>query len=91
MCDAIFFVDTCSWFNLLKDVSQFSTISAVLNLVNSGELKVVLPRQVLLEYKNNVENVLSTLNLENKGHVKWVSELAKKCLLQNISTGNCSE
>ena len=78
MCDAIFFVDTCSWLNLLKDVSQFSTISAVLNLVNSGELKVVLPSQVMIEYKKNVENVLSTLKLENKGHVKWVSELAKK-------------
>lgn len=78
MCDAIFFVDTCSWLNLLKHVSQFSTIIAVLNLVNSGELKVVLPRQVLLEYKKNVENVVSTLKLESERHVKWFSELAKK-------------
>jgi len=68
---------------MLKDVSQFSTISAILNLANSGELKVVLPRQVLLEYKRNVENVVSTLKLESKRHIEWFSELAKKTKTKN--------
>jgi len=55
-------IDTCVWIDLAKDFRQQTMLEALENLVESGEVSLILPRVVVEEFsriKDRISAIIS--------------------------------
>jgi len=71
-------VDTCVWLDLAKDPKQHPLIALVIDLINSGEVEVIIPSIVFDEYKRNRSRIVKESTQSLVSNVKRVREALEK-------------
>ena len=51
-------VDTCVWLDVAKDYRQRATIGALQQMIDSGAIKLLVPRQMTDEFSRNKERII---------------------------------
>jgi predicted SnoaL-like aldol condensation-catalyzing enzyme len=71
-------VDTCVWLDLAKDPHQQSLIDVLEELIDSGEVSLIIPRTILDEFKRNNTRILQESKRGFTSHFKQVKEAVKR-------------
>jgi hypothetical protein len=51
-------IDTCVWLDMVKDHRHQPTLSALEQMIEAGEVSLVLPKQALDEFARNKDRVI---------------------------------
>lgn len=52
-------VDTCVWLDIARDYRQRATIGALQQMIESGAIKLLVPRQVVEEFARNKDRIIA--------------------------------
>lgn len=72
------FVDTCVWLDLAKDFREQPVIGALEDLVNSGEVELVVPQQVLDEFDRNKGRIIEDARRGLQSHFRLVRQAVNR-------------
>lgn len=72
-----FFIDTCSWLNLVKSRNADIIVSAMENMINSEMLTLVVPELIKDEFERNKERVIKSTKARFNSDIKVVKDLLK--------------
>lgn len=67
-------VDTCVWLDLAKDYRERPVISALEDLVASGEIELIVPQQVLDEFDRNKARIVGDARRGLQSHFRLVRQ-----------------
>lgn len=67
-------VDTCVWLDLAKDYRDRPVISALEDLVESGEIELIVPQQVLDEFDRNKTRIIDDARRGLQSHFRLVRQ-----------------
>jgi hypothetical protein len=67
-------VDTCVWLDLARDYRELPVIAALEDLTKSGEVKLVVPQQVLDEFDRNKTRVVEEAKRGLQSHFRLVRQ-----------------
>lgn len=67
-------VDTCVWLDLAKDYREQSVIAALEDLVESGEVELIVPQQVLDEFDRNKARIIEEARRSLQSHFRLVRQ-----------------
>lgn len=67
-------VDTCVWLDLAKDYREGPVISALENLVEDGEIDLIVPQQVLDEFDRNKSRIIDDARCGHQSHFRMVRQ-----------------
>ena len=67
-------VDTCVWLDLAKDYRERPVISALEDLVNTGEIELIVLQQVLDEFDRNKTRIIDDARRGLQSHFRLVRE-----------------
>ncbi|WP_417283835.1 PIN domain-containing protein [Comamonas sp.] len=67
-------VDTCVWLDLAKDYRERPVISALEDLVENGEIELIVPQQVLDEFDRNKARVIDEARRGLQSHFRLVRQ-----------------
>lgn len=71
-------VDTCVWLDLAKDYRQLALLDALEELIDHGEVEVILPRTVVDEFERNKSRVLEDASRGVASTLKRARELVER-------------
>lgn len=71
-------IDTCVWLDLAKDPKQVPVLGVVEELVRLGEIRIILPRVVLEEFRRNRERIAKESAKSLSTHFRLVKEAVGK-------------
>lgn len=71
-------IDTCVWLDLAKDRHQQSLLDVLEELIDSGEVSLIIPRTVLDEFKRNKTRILQESKRGLTSHFKQVKDAVKR-------------
>ena len=71
-------VDTCVWLNLAKDYRQEPVISALEDLVRSGEVVLIVPQIVLSEFDRNKIRAIAETRRSIQSHLRLVRQAVNR-------------
>lgn len=71
-------VDTCVWLDLAKDYREQPVISALEDLVESGEVELVVPQQVLEEFDRNKTRIIEEARRGLQSHFRLVRQAVNR-------------
>lgn len=71
-------VDTCVWLDLAKDYREQPIIAALENLIERGQLKVIVPQQVLDEFDRNKARVTEEARRGLQSHFRLVRQAVSR-------------
>jgi predicted nucleic acid-binding protein len=54
-------IDACVWLDIAKDAEQQKILRVLQELMEMGEVKLLLPETVLNEFNNNKERVITAI------------------------------
>ena len=65
-------VDTCVWLDLAKDYREQPVVSALEDLVENGEVKLIVPQQALDEFDRNKARIIDEARRGLQSHFRLV-------------------
>lgn len=71
-------VDTCVWLDLAKDYREQPVIGALEDLVESGEVELVVPQQVLDEFDHNKARIVEEARRGLQSHFRLVRQAVNR-------------
>jgi hypothetical protein len=71
-------VDTCVWLDLVKDPNQQSLLGVIEELMNMGELSLIVPQIVVDEFQKNKARITDESSRSLSSHFKQVKEVVNK-------------
>jgi PIN domain len=71
-------VDTCVWIDLAKDYRELPVVSALEDLVESGEVELIVPRQVLDEFDRNKARIIDEARRGLQSHFRLVRQAVNR-------------
>ncbi|MET3289278.1 UNVERIFIED_CONTAM: hypothetical protein ABID98_001848 [Brevibacillus sp. OAP136] len=71
-------IDTCVWLDLAKDYQQQAVLGALEELVQQGEIELVLPRIIIDEFARNKDRVIEQSSRSISSTLKRVKEVVEK-------------
>lgn len=74
----IILVDTCVWLDLVKDPKQHPLIELLIDLINTGEVEVIIPLIVFEEFKKNKARVIKESTQSLTSNFKRVRDALEK-------------
>ena len=63
-------IDTCVWLDMAKDYRHKSTLSALENMIEAGEVSLVLPKQAINEFARNKDRIIRDSGKSSQQHVQ---------------------
>ncbi|MCA3812878.1 MAG: DUF4935 domain-containing protein, partial [Burkholderia sp.] len=63
-------VDTCVWLDLAKDYREQTVISALEDLVENGDIELIVPQQVLDEFDRNKARIIGEARRGLQSHFR---------------------
>jgi hypothetical protein len=70
-------LDTCVWWNLLTDHKEKTILTVLKELVDTGEVRLIIPDVVKNEIKRNKENIRNNQAKTYKTHLKNAKDLLR--------------
>ncbi|WP_269768295.1 PIN domain-containing protein [Burkholderia ubonensis] len=67
-------VDTCVWLDLAKDYREQPVVSALEDLVGSGEVELIVPQQVLDEFDRDKARIIDEARRGLQSHFRLVRQ-----------------
>lgn len=67
-------VDTCVWLDLAKDLRDQPIINALADLVEAGEIELVIPKLVIEEFERNKARILEDATRSLQAHFRLVKD-----------------
>jgi hypothetical protein len=67
-------VDTCVWLDLAKDYRQQPVLSAIEDLIEAGEVELVVPQIVLEEFERNKSRIIEETRRSLQSHLRIVRD-----------------
>lgn len=83
-------VDTCVWLDLAKDHRERPVISALETLIESGEIELIVPQQVVDEFDRNKSRIISEVRRGYQTHFRMVRQAVNQ-FSDDESKGNLLE
>ncbi|MDB5024920.1 MAG: hypothetical protein JWP78_2675 [Mucilaginibacter sp.] len=71
-------IDTCVWLDLAKDPAQQKILGVIEELIDMGEVTLLLPGTVLKEFNNNKERIIKESNQSLSSAVKRTRMIVEK-------------
>ena len=71
-------IDTCVWLDIAKDTDQQKILHVLQQLIDMGEIQLLLPETVLIEFKTNKERVIKESNQSLASAIKRTKKLVEK-------------
>jgi hypothetical protein len=71
-------IDTCVWLDLAKDYKQRAILSALEELIQQGEIELILPRTIISEFARNKGRVIEDSSRSLSSTLKRVKEAVEK-------------
>ncbi|MGF6981410.1 hypothetical protein QFZ99_000886 [Paraburkholderia atlantica] len=71
-------VDTCVWLDLAKDFREQPIIGVLENLVESGDLVLVVPQQVIEEFQRNKARIIEEARRGLQSHFRLVRQAVNR-------------
>jgi len=71
-------IDTCVWLDIAKDSEQQKILRVIEELIDMGEVKLLLPETVLKEFNNNKERVINESNQSISSALKRTRTIVEK-------------
>lgn len=71
-------IDTCVWLDLAKDYQQQPTLTALEELIQKGEIELILPRTIIDEFSRNKVRIIEDSTRSLSGTLKRVKEVMEK-------------
>ncbi|MBU7006043.1 PIN domain-containing protein [Phosphitispora fastidiosa] len=71
-------IDTCVWLDLAKDYHQQAILAALEELIQQGDIELVLPRTVVDEFARNKARVIEDSSRSLSSTLKRVKEVVEK-------------
>ncbi|MEK4809834.1 MULTISPECIES: PIN domain-containing protein [Bacillus] len=71
-------IDTCVWLDIAKDYQQQATLAALEELIQQGDIELILPRIVIDEFNRNKERVIEQSSRSMSSTLKRVKEVVDK-------------
>ncbi|AOK40629.1 PIN domain-containing protein [Burkholderia vietnamiensis] len=71
-------VDTCVWLDLAKDYREQPVIGALEELIQSGEVELVVPQQVFDEFERNKARIVEDARRGLQGHFRLVRDAVSR-------------
>jgi predicted nucleic acid-binding protein len=71
-------IDTCVWLDIAKEAEQQKTLRVLLELMDMGEVKLLLPETVLNEFNNNKERIIKESNQSLSSAIKRTKKAVEK-------------
>ncbi|HDR7888527.1 hypothetical protein ABD81_16380 [Bacillus thuringiensis] len=71
-------IDTCVWLDIAKDYQQQATLAALEELIQQGDIELILPRIVIDEFARNKERVIEQSSRSMSSTLKRVKEVVDK-------------
>ncbi|ALE55203.1 hypothetical protein AC233_11350 [Burkholderia sp. HB1] len=71
-------VDTCVWLDLAKDYREQPVIAALEGLIESGEVELIVPQQVLDEFDRNKTRIIEEARRGLQSHFRLVRQAVKR-------------
>jgi PIN domain len=71
-------IDTCVWLDLAKDSSQVYLISVLEDLIGSGELTLIVPEIIVIEFDRNKKRIIDESHQSLSSNIKRVKDLVSK-------------
>lgn len=71
-------IDTCVWLDLAKDYQQQSTLTVLEELIQRGEIELILPRVIIDEFLRNKMRVIEESSRSLSSTLKRVKEIVNK-------------
>ena len=73
-----FLIDTCVWFDLAKDYRQRALLGALEELIQHGEVSLIVPHVVVHEVSRNKARIIEESNRSLSGSLKRAKEAVDK-------------
>lgn len=71
-------VDTCVWLDMAKDYRHQPTLAALEQLIDSGEVSLLLPQQSIAEFARNKERIIRDSAKSLSSHFKRVKDAVRQ-------------
>ena len=71
-------IDTCVWLDIAKDAEQQKILRVLQELMDMGEVKLLLPETILNEFNNNKERVIKESNQSLASAIKRTKKVVEK-------------
>lgn len=71
-------IDTCVWLDLAKDYKQRAILAALEELIQQGEIELILPRTIINEFARNKVRVIEESNRSLSSTLKRVKDVVEK-------------
>ncbi|WP_454825854.1 PIN domain-containing protein [Paraburkholderia xenovorans] len=71
-------VDTCVWLDLAKDYREQPVIAALEDLIESGEVELIVPQQVLDEFDRNKTRIIEEARRGLQSHFRLVRQAVNR-------------
>ncbi len=71
-------VDTCVWLDMAKDYRHQPTLAALEQMIEAGEVSLILPQQSVVEFARNKERIIRDSARSLSSHFKRVKEAVKQ-------------
>ncbi|MEX3639837.1 PIN domain-containing protein [Paraburkholderia sp. BR14320] len=71
-------VDTCVWLDLAKDYREQPVVSALSDLVEGGEVELIVPQQVLDEFDHNKARIIDEARRGLQSHFRLVRQAVNR-------------
>ncbi|MEO6837283.1 MAG: PIN domain-containing protein [Ginsengibacter sp.] len=71
-------IDTCVWLDLAKDPNQVHLISVLEDLIQSGEIILIVPEIIVTEFNRNKDRIVKESHQSLSGNIKRVKDLVYK-------------
>ncbi|MET4292502.1 PIN domain-containing protein [Bradyrhizobium sp. LB5.2] len=71
-------VDTCVWLDMAKDYRHQPTLAALEQMIEGGEVSLILPQQAVAEFARNKERIIRDSAKSLSSHFKRVKEAVRQ-------------
>jgi hypothetical protein len=71
-------IDTCVWLDIAKDPEHQKTLRVINELIEMGEVNLLLPETVVTEFNNNKERIIKESNQSLSSVIKRVKVMVEK-------------
>lgn len=71
-------IDTCVWLDIAKDYQQRVTLTTLEELIQQGDIELILPRVIIDEFARNKERIIEESMRSLSGTLKRVKEVIEK-------------
>ncbi|GGI33045.1 PIN domain-containing protein [Bradyrhizobium guangdongense] len=71
-------IDTCVWLDMAKDYRHQPTLAALEQLIEAGEVSLILPQQSVVEFARNKERIIRDSAKSLSSHFKRVKDAVRQ-------------